>query len=175
MVEKTNRLSFERMLRDVLREYRKKGSISEKGVIANDLLAAMTRGVRTFGMKLVKQENGMPGVRIFADGMEYSALEKELSPRAVITEYLKAWFTAELLAREFGICDAEDLCFAMEVDEEAVVIPSQVVSDFVSSRENPSNTRAWKNCRKVALDHLDWFERVDAIMIYGVLPVRKIA
>lgn len=175
MINKTNRVPFERMLNDVLREYSKRGTISPKGFLANDLLAAMTSGVRTFGMKLVKRENGAPGVRIFADGVEYSALEEELSPRARIAEYLKVWFTAELLAREFGICDTEDLCFAMEVEEEAVVIPSQVVSDFVASRENPSNTSAWKNCRKVALDHLDWFRHVDAITIYGVLPVRKIA
>ena len=43
------------------------------------------------------------------------------------------------------------------------------------ARENPSNTTAWKNCRKVALDHLDWFDCVDAITIYGVLPNLKIA
>ena len=175
MIKKPTRMTFEEMLRHVLREYRKTKTLTAKGMIATDLLSAMVRGVRSFEMKLVKEENGTPGVRIFADGMEYSALEASLSPRAVITEYLKAWFTAELMAREFGICDAVDLCFGMDVDEDAVVIPSQVVSDFVMSRENPSNTSAWKHCRKVALDHLDWFDSVDAITIYGVLPNLKIA
>ena len=175
MKKMTARATFEEMLRTVIREYRQTGMLSAKGLIANDLLSAMTRGVRTFTMKLMKEETGVPGVRIYVDGMEYSALEDSISPRAVITEYLKAWFTGELMAREFGICDANDLCFCMDVAEDAVVIPSQVVSDYVMARENPSNTTAWKHCRKVALDHLDWFDCVDAITIYGVLPSRKIA
>lgn len=176
MMKKTTvRATFEEMLWTVLREYRQTKTLSAKGLIANDLLAAMTCGVRMFTINLIKEETGVPGVRIYADGMEYSVLEDTLSPRAVIAEYLKVWFTAELMAREFGICDAEDLCFRMDVAEDAVVIPSQVVSDFVMARENPSNTAAWKHCRKVALDHLDWFGRVDAITIYGVLPNQKIA
>ena len=85
MKKMTARATFEEMLRTVIREYRQTGMLSAKGLIANDLLSAMTRGVRTFTMKLMKEETGVPGVRIYADGMEYSALEDSLSPRAVIT------------------------------------------------------------------------------------------
>jgi putative selenate reductase len=169
----SNRISFEEMLRNVMQEYQKKGSISPKGTIANDLLAAMTRGARIFGIKLIQQEDGTPGVRVLADGVVYSS--RNGSPRTTLEEYLKAWFAAELLTREFGICATEDLCFAMDAEEGAAAIPSPIVSDFLAARENPANTKTWKLGRKAALDHLDWFTHIDAIAIYGVIPAQKIA
>ena len=47
MKKMTARATFEEMLRTALREYRQTGMLSAKGLIADDLLSAMTRGVRT--------------------------------------------------------------------------------------------------------------------------------
>ena len=83
-------------------------------------------------------------------------------------DYIKAWFLMKLLAREFGFADADNITLHIHVASDKAQSQPRMMDELVFAMHNPAKTDTWKKCRCVALDHLEWFDRVDPIYIYSL-------
>lgn len=163
-INKKMAVPFQTMLRDVLNEYTANGELkkaAKSSSMAMRMVAAYVRGARVFEIDPAYPEMGELDGEVFrmSDG---PSLMTETD------DYIKAWFLMELLAREYDIPGAEQITIHVNVSGEKAKNQPRMMNELIAAMANASKNDTWKKCRCVALDHLEWFKKVDPMYIYSL-------
>ena len=143
--------------------------------LAQNLLAAYFAGARFFELKTVQILDGeelpvsKPCIEARDEGfnVEWST---ELTVPQAMDEYIKGWYGAKLLSREFGLGAADGFIFNMSVGYDFEGICSPKISAFIEGLKDASATECWKECESWALANLPLFEKVDEAFVRSLSP-----
>ena len=198
-------ISFEKLIRQSLEEYRRKETIfdvrkivhakDEKMIsfcggnlenplgvaagphtqLAQNLIACYVGGARLLELKTVQkmygEELGIPRPCIRANDEGYNVeWSSEFSPKEAMEEYIKAWVATKVLAKEFAFGNPDGFEYNMSVGYNLEGISSPSVNAFLDGLHDASQTECFKECKAFLLEHLDWFENVDADFVEGIDP-----
>lgn len=155
---------FETMLRETLLEYASNGNLKKAAKsksMAMRMAAAFVHGARVFDIDPSYPEMGEQDGEVFCMG-DGSSLMRETD------DYIKAWFLMELLAREYDLPGAERIAIHVHVSGEKAKKQPRMMNELVAAMANASKNDTWKKCRGIALDHLEWFHKVDPMYIYSL-------
>ncbi len=163
-IKKRAAVPFQTMLRDALTEYAADGSLKKaekSGSMAMRMVSAYVNGARVFEIDPSYPAMGERDGEVFrmSDG---PSLMTETD------DYIKAWFLMELLSREFDIEGADRIEMHIRVAHDKAQSQPNMMEELILAMHSASQTHTWKKCRCVALDHLDWFRKVDPIFIYSL-------
>ena len=164
MTKKSMIVPFQTMLQEALSEYASNGDLKKAAKstsMAMRMAAAFIHGARVFDIDPSYTEMGELDGEVFrmADG---DSLMTETD------DYIKAWFLMELLAREYDIPGAEQITIHVNVSGEKAKNQPRMMNELIAAMANASKNDTWKKCRCVALDHLEWFKKVDPMYIYSL-------
>lgn len=164
MTKKSMIVPFQTMLQEALSEYASNGDLkkaTKSTSMAMRMAAAFIHGARVFDIDPSYTEMGELEGDVFrmADG---DSLMTETD------DYIKAWFLMELLAKEFDIAGAEQITIHVNVSGEKAKNQPRMMNELIAAMANASKNDTWKKCRCVALDHLEWFKKVDPMYIYSL-------
>ncbi|OUP08689.1 4Fe-4S dicluster domain-containing protein [Collinsella sp. An2] len=145
--------------------------------LAQNLVAGYYAGARFFELKTVQVMDGaemtacIPKPCIAPGDVCYNCeWSTELTCEDALGEYVKGWFAAKLLGREWGLGADDGFIFNMSVGYDLEGIQSPKVDGFIEGMKDASNTPAWEECRAWALANLDRFEHVDAAFVESISP-----
>lgn len=137
--------------------------------LAQNIVTAYWAGARFFELKTVQIMDGEDLARciarpcILAEDEGYNCeWSTELTAEQALDEYVKAWFVCKLLAREYGLGDADGFVFNMSVGYDYEGITSPKIDRFIEGLKDAGGTDSFKTCKEWALNNLRLFENVNA-------------
>lgn len=135
--------------------------------LAQNIVASYFAGARFFELKTVQKVDGEDLAAcinrpcILAEDECYNCeWSTELYVPQAMGEYIKAWFLLHVIAKEFGLGDADGFQFNISVGYDLAGIKEPKVNGFIDSMMHAENTEIFKECKQWLLDHVDKFEKV---------------
>ena len=145
--------------------------------LAQNLVAAYAAGSRFFELKTVQIMDGEELSKCVAkpcitaeDECYNCEWSTELTVPQAYDEYVKAWFTCKLLARELGLGDPDGFVFNMSVGYDLAGIRSEKIDAYIEGMKDASASPVWNACMDWTLAHLDRFQKVDAAYVKAISP-----
>ena len=143
--------------------------------LAQNIAAAYYGGSRFFELKTVQIIDGedLPVNKpcILADDECYNCeWSTELYVPQAQDEYIKAWFLLHVLAKEYGLGEADGFQFNMSVGYDLEGIKSPKIDNFIESMKNAENTETFRSCKQYLLDHADRFAKLTKEEIEAISP-----
>lgn len=143
--------------------------------LAQNIIAAYAAGARYFELKTVQVLEGdsldliKPCIYV-KDEAYNTEWSTELTVKEALKEYVKAWYLLKLLAEEFKLGDTEGFAFNMSVGYDLKGIRSEKIDNFIESMKNAAGTEIFKECKRITLEHMDWFEAVTENYVRNIDP-----
>ena len=135
--------------------------------LAQNIVASYYAGARFFELKTVQKMDGAELAAcinrpcILAEDECYNCeWSTELYVPEAMREYIKAWFILHVMAKEYGLGDADGFQFNISVGYDLAGIKEDKINTFIDSMKDAKDTEVFKECRQWLLDHADKFERV---------------
>ena len=141
--------------------------------LAQNIAAAYYSGSRFFELKTVQVIDGedLPVAKpcIRADDECYNVeWSTELRVPEAFDEYVKAWFSCRVMAREFGLGDMDGFQFNMSVGYDLKGIQTEKVDRFIEGMRDASQTPIFQECRDWLLANVNRFEKLTKEDILGI-------
>ena len=132
--------------------------------MAQNIAAAYLCGARVFELKTVQIIDGEKLVVskpcITAEDEGYNCeWSTELTVEQARDEYIKAWFLLHVLAAELDLGGSDGFAFNMSVGYDLEGIKSPKVDGFLNSLKDASQTRQFRECRRVLKERIGRFSR----------------
>ncbi|MDR1030398.1 MAG: putative selenate reductase subunit YgfK [Treponema sp.] len=134
--------------------------------LTQNILAAYLAGSRFIELKTVQTMDGeelrkcvaRPCINAADEGynVEWST---ELTVQEAFEEYIKAWFLAHVVAKEFALEDPCGLIFNMSVGYSLEGIQSPKIDTYIEGMRNASGSPIWKICYDYLAANIHSFER----------------
>lgn len=106
---------------------------------------------------------------IIADDEGYNCeWSTELRVPEAMEEYVKGWFACKVMAKEFGLGDADGFVFNMSVGYDLKGIKSDKINTFIDNLMEAKDTRVFKECKTYLLDNLDKFTKIDQAFVESI-------
>lgn len=176
-------ISFEKILKDTLKEYKESGSfyyvpVEKERVespigpaagphtqLTQNILAAYAAGAHHFELKtvqiLVGEQLGIVKPCIYVKGEAYNTeWSTELTVKEALEEYIKAWILIHLFSKEFSLNDADKVVFYVSVGYNLEGIQSETVDSFINHMKKAGETEIWKECMSFCENNLNLFEHI---------------
>ena len=135
--------------------------------LAQNIIASYYAGARFFELKTVQKMDGAELAAcvnkpcILADDECYNCeWSTELYVPEAMGEYIKAWFVLHVIAKEFGLGEADGFQFNISVGYDLAGIKEPKIDGFIESMKDARDTEVFSECRQWLLDHVDRFEKV---------------
>ena len=145
--------------------------------LAQNILTSYLGGARFLELKTVQIMDGeqirhaVPKPCIIAEDECYNCeWSTELTVEEAYDEYVKAWLAINVLAREFGVSEADDFAYNMSVGYDLEGIKSEKIDNFIEGLKDASNSPVFKEGIKFLQDNVDLFENVSAEDIAAISP-----
>ena len=126
--------------------------------LAQNIIAAYAAGARFFELKTVQQMDGPElascvAKPCIASGDECYNCEwsTELTVPQAYAEYVKAWVTCRIIAKEFGLGDPDGFVFNMSVGYDLEGIRSPKVDTFIEGMKNAAGSDIFQNAIETAV------------------------
>ncbi len=194
--DKMTPVSFEKMLLDLLREYKSRKSFYDVDVsrntdkdyknaiglaagphtqLAGNLVAGYGAGATYFELKTVQvltgEELGIKKPCIYnATEVFNTEWSTELTVEEAKNEYTKAYLLLKVLIQELSLGNPENFTFIMSVGYDLQGIKSPVIDGFINDLKNAEDTPVWKECMAFLKEHLNLFEKVSATYLDSLSP-----
>lgn len=141
--------------------------------LAQNIVAAYYTGSRFFELKTVQILDGedLPVSKpcILAEDEGYNCeWSTELRVPEAFEEYVKAWVTLKVIAKEFGLGTADGFVFNMSVGYDLKGIKSEKINTFIDHLIEAKNTPVWKECIDYLLNNTDKFQKIDKEFIENI-------
>ena len=135
--------------------------------LAQNLAAAYYAGGRFFELKTVQKMDGpelsacIPKPCIVAEDEAYNCeWSTELYVPQAMEEYVKAWMTIHVIAKEFGLGSPDGFQFNMSCGYNLEGIQDPKIDAFIEGLKDAKDTEVFKECRIWLLEHAELFEHV---------------
>lgn len=135
--------------------------------LAQNILAAYLGGARFIELKTVQVMDGEQIRKavlkpcIAAEDECYNCeWSTELTVEQAYDEYVKAWLLIHVMAREFGISEADDFAFNMSVGYDYEGIKSEKIDRFIEGMKDAAERPEFKEGIEFLKGHLEMFENV---------------
>ncbi|MDO4276138.1 MAG: putative selenate reductase subunit YgfK [Eubacteriales bacterium] len=135
--------------------------------LAQNIIASYYAGARFFELKTVQKMDGAELAAcvnkpcILAEDECYNCeWSTELYVPQAMGEYIKAWFILHVMAKEFGLGDADGFQFNISVGYDLAGIKEPKIDGFINSMKDAKDTEIFKECKQWLLDHADKFEKM---------------
>ena len=135
--------------------------------LAQNIIASYYAGARFFELKTVQKMDGEELAAcinrpcILAEDECYNCeWSTELYVPQAMGEYIKAWFILHVMAKEFGLGDADGFQFNISVGYDLAGIKEPKLDHFIDCMKDAKDTEIFKECKQWLLDHVDLFEHV---------------
>lgn len=143
--------------------------------LAQNIVAAYAAGARYFELKTVQvlegDSLGLIKPCIYVKDEAYNTeWSTELTVKEALKEYVKAWYLLKLLAEEFKLGDTDGFAFNMSVGYNLEGIRSEKIDSFIESMKNAAGTEIFEECKRITLEHIDWFESVTEKYVRSIDP-----
>ena len=145
--------------------------------LAQNIVASYLGGARFMELKTVQIMDGedlrncVPRPCINAEDEGYNVeWSTELYVEEAMSEYVKAWFACQVIAKELGLANEKDFIFNISLGYDLEGIKSEKIDKFVESMKDASDTKVWADCKNYLLENLDLFNNVDANFINNISP-----
>jgi putative selenate reductase len=197
MSDKMIPISFEKLLKSLLQEYKAKNSflsvpvkrntdvnyVSKIGPaagphtqLAGNIVAAYAAGSSHFELKTVQiMEGEMLGIVkpcIYSTQEVYNTeWSTELTVKQAAEEYIKAYLLLKILIKEFNLGSEDGFRFIMSVGYDLSGIQSEKIDEFIEAMKNSSETEEWKKDIAYLLCNIFMFEHITKEYIESISPV----
>ena len=135
--------------------------------LAQNIVASYYAGARFFELKTVQKMDGAELAAcisrpcILAEDECYNCeWSTELYVPEAMGEYIKAWFILHVMAKEYGLGDADGFQFNISVGYDLAGIKEDKINTFIDSMKDARDTAVFQECRQWLLDNTDKFEKV---------------
>ncbi|WP_294403249.1 4Fe-4S dicluster domain-containing protein [uncultured Clostridium sp.] len=180
MGDKMMPISFEKLLKKLLREY--KESTTFMGVpvnktnnnvplgpaagphtqLAGNIVAAYGQGASYFELKTVQilegKELNIKKPCIYVKNEVFNTeWSSELTVEEAQNEYIKAYLLIKILSKELNIREEQSIHFIMSIGYDLSGIKSQKIDTFLGNMKNAENTCEWKRDIKYIQENIDLF------------------
>lgn len=134
--------------------------------LAQNIVAAYYTGSRFFELKTVQILDGedLPVNKpcILAEDEGYNCeWSTELRVPEAFDEYVKGWIALKVIAKEFGLGEADGFVFNMSVGYDLKGIQSEKINTFIDQMMEAKDTPIWKECMEYLSSNLNKFETID--------------
>jgi len=135
--------------------------------LAQNIIAAYYAGSRFFELKTVQILDGLdlpvskPCIKADDEGYNVEWSTELYVPQA-FDEYVKAWFVLHVIAKEFGLGDADGFKFNMSVGYDLDGIKSEKINKFIDGLKDASQTNIYRECMDWLTANSSKFNKVTA-------------
>ena len=145
--------------------------------LAQNIVASYLAGSRFIELKTVQVMDGeelrncipRPCINAQDEGfnIEWST---ELTVEEAQSEYIKAWFAVQVIAKELGISDSRDFAYNMSVGYDLTGIQTPKIDGYIEGMKDASNTEVFKECQEYLLNNLGQFKNVTKEDVMAISP-----
>lgn len=197
MSDKMIPISFEKLLKGLLQEYKAKNSflsvpvkrntnvnyVSKIGPaagphtqLAGNIVAAYAAGASHFELKTVQimegEKLGIVKPCIYTTQEVYNTeWSTELTVREAAAEYIKAYLLLKILIKEFNLGSEDGYHFIMSVGYNLSGIQSEKIDAFIEAMKNASETEEWKKDIAYLFCNISMFEHITKEYIKSISSV----
>ena len=145
--------------------------------LAQNIVASYLAGSRFVELKTVQVMDGealrncisRPCINAQDEGfnVEWST---ELTVEEAQSEYIKAWFAVQVIAKELGISNQRDFAYNMSVGYDLAGIQTPKIDGYIEGMKDASNTKVFKECQEYLLNNLGQFKNVTKDDVMAISP-----
>lgn len=145
--------------------------------LAQNILVSYLAGSRSIELKTVQIMDGEEIQKavarpcIFAEDECYNCeWSTELTVPEAFSEYIKAYFLIQVLAKEFGISDEKDFAYNMSCGYDLEGIKSEKIDNYIEGLKNAENTEIYKECREYLKENINLFDKFNLEDLDSISP-----
>ena len=145
--------------------------------LAQNIIASYLAGSRFIELKTVQIMDGeelrscipRPCINAQDEGfnVEWST---ELTVEEAQSEYIKAWFAIQVIAKELSISNHKDFVYNMSVGYDLVGIQTPKINAYIEGMKDASNTKVFKECQEYLLSNIEQFKNVTKDDVMAISP-----